>query len=105
KAWEKGCKFDGWDDYFDYEKWEKAFKEAGVNPYFYANREWGMEEILPWDVVDVGVTKKFLQREYKKALEGRITPDCRYYCTGCGVKDYDEGVICFEAPKMQIHKR
>jgi len=99
KAWEKGCKFDGWDDYFDHEKWEKAFKETGVNPHFYANRKWEIDEVLPWDVVDVGVTKKFLEREYKKALEGRITHDCRYYCTGCGVKDYDEGVICFEAPK------
>ncbi|AIS52099.1 hypothetical protein TKV_c09200 [Thermoanaerobacter kivui] len=99
KAWEKGCKFDGWEEYLNYDKWEEAFKEVGVNPHFYANRERSLEEVFPWDVIDVGVDKRYLIREYKKSQEGRITPDCRLYCTGCGVKDFDEGVVCFEASK------
>ncbi|ADD02123.1 Radical SAM domain protein [Thermoanaerobacter italicus Ab9] len=105
KAWEKGCRFDGWEEYFNYDKWEEAFKEVGVNPHFYANRERNLEEIFPWDVIDVGVDKRYLMREYKKSQEGRITPDCRLYCTGCGIKGFDEGVVCFEAPQKQVYKR
>lgn len=99
KAWKKGCKFDGWDEYLHYDKWMEAFEETGIDPHFYANRDRDLEEVFPWDIVDVGVDKRYLIREYKNAQSGKVTGDCRLYCTGCGIKQFDEGVVCFEAPK------
>ncbi len=85
RTWEKGSKFDGWQEYFVYENWMSAFEEMGIDPYFYASRERSYDEILPWDFIDIGVTKKFLMRENDKAVSGEVTPDCRNGCTGCGV--------------------
>ncbi len=85
RTWEKGSKFDGWQEYFVYENWMSAFEELGIDPYFYASRERSYDEILPWDFIDIGVTKKFLMRENDKAVSGEVTPDCRNGCTGCGV--------------------
>ncbi|MGB9678698.1 MAG: TIGR03960 family B12-binding radical SAM protein [Thermoanaerobacteraceae bacterium] len=96
KAWEKGCKFDGWDEYLKYDKWLEAFEEEGIDPHFYANRERNYDEIFPWDVVDVGVNKKYLLRELNKSKELKTTKDCRVFCTGCGIKEFDEEVKCFE---------
>jgi len=96
KAWEKGCKFDGWDEYLKYDKWLEAFEEEGIDPHFYANRERNYDEIFPWDVVDVGVNKKYLLRELNKSKELKTTNDCRVFCTGCGIKEFDEEVKCFE---------
>ena len=84
KAFELGCKFDGWSEHFDYETWMKAFDECGVDPDFYANRIRGDDEVFPWDHIDIGVSKKFLLCEYKKALESTPSPNCRENCLGCG---------------------
>ena len=90
-----GCKFDGWTDFFDYEKWMEAFRIHGIDPTFYAHRRIGMEEILPWDYADIGVTRKFMEEEYQKAMKGITTPSCREHCSGCGATRFGGGV-CFE---------
>ena len=83
-AHRSGVKFDGWDEFFDYDKWLAAFKECGVDPAFYANREYGVDEVLAWDIIDCGVSKEFLKREREKAYKGVTTPNCREKCSGCG---------------------
>ncbi|MBQ3564397.1 MAG: TIGR03960 family B12-binding radical SAM protein [Clostridia bacterium] len=98
KAWEKGCKFDGWDEYFNYEKWLEAFDECGLDPAFYANRKREYDEILPWDFIDIGVSKRFLINQDKLAQESVTTPNCRQKCAGCGATKFGEG-ICREACK------
>ena len=79
-----GARLDGWDEHFAYHKWLDAFKECGVDPNFYTVRGYGKDEILPWDVIDVGVSKDFLLRERKRAYDATVTPDCREQCSGCG---------------------
>ena len=79
-----GMEFDAWDEHFSYEKWEKAFENAGLDMGFYANRRMGLDEVLPWDVIDIGVTKEFLKREYLKSRDAVSTPNCREKCSGCG---------------------
>ena len=83
-AAEEGFCFDAWDEFFDYDKWLSVFERAGVDPAFFANRQFGLDEILPWDVIDCGVTKEFFKRERAKALEAVTTPNCREKCAGCG---------------------
>lgn len=92
KAWELGCKFDGWGEYFKYDIWMKAFEECGIDPYFYAARKREYDEILPWDHIDIGVSKKFLISESKKAYEEKITPNCRVNCGGCGAAVFESGI-------------
>lgn len=94
KAWEKGCRFDGWYDMFDYNKWMETFKEQNVDPNFYGSRKRELDEILPWDFIDCGVSKEFLIREYKKAMESITTPDCRQVCSNCGVNTKLIGGVC-----------
>ena len=94
RAWELGCKFDGWDEHFKYETWLQAFEDCGIDPKFYSQRRRELEEILPWSHIDVGVTKKYLKSEYKKALKGDTTRDCRSVCTGCGINLLEEGGVC-----------
>lgn len=86
EAVRQGQRFDGWDEYFDYDKWMKIFEKTGVDPDFYTTRRIGFDETLPWDHIDIGVTKQFLRREAEKAYAGVPTPDCRTQCSGCGVK-------------------
>jgi radical SAM family uncharacterized protein len=96
KAFEKGAKFDGWSDYFNFEIWQDALKECNIDGSFYAYRERSYEEILPWDFIDIGVDKSFLIKENEKAKTGILTPDCRLGCTNCGVNvNFREGK-CFE---------
>lgn len=95
-AWKKGCKFDGWTDHFNYEKWMEAFRECGIEPSFYANRRRDFEEILPWDHIDAGVSKEYLANEDRKALKGELTRDCRMGCTNCGIRNLGEGEVCFD---------
>ncbi len=95
KALEKGCKFDGWDECFNIEKWEEAFEECGIDPAFYANRQREFGEILPWEHLDYAVSKEFLIRENKTARMGKTTPNCRENCSACGANCYGEGV-CYE---------
>ncbi|PKM83001.1 MAG: B12-binding domain-containing radical SAM protein [Firmicutes bacterium HGW-Firmicutes-14] len=86
KAWELGCRFDSWTDRFQFETWLQAFRETGTDPWFYANRPFGMEETLPWSHIDTGVTHEFLVSEYNNAFTGKTTGDCRFgECTVCGV--------------------
>ena len=94
-AQQKGCRFDGWDEHFDYEKWMEAFCDCNVDPEFYAYRHIDHSEVLPWDHIDVGVTKAFLMKEHDKAYEEKTTPSCREKCAGCGATGFGGGV-CFE---------
>lgn len=91
RAHELGAKFDGWDEHFDLEIWKKAMEECGLDISFYAHRTRELDEVFPWDHIDVGVSKKFLIREAKKALNEEITPDCRKGCNGCGINVHDIG--------------
>ena len=79
-----GQKFDGWDEHFSYERWLQAFENVGIDPAFYANRHFGLDEVLPWDIIDCGVTKSFFLREREKAYQSKTTPNCREHCSGCG---------------------
>ena len=94
-AYESGCIFDAWGDFFDAEKWDAAFEKAGLDVAFYAYRERNIDEILPWDFIDVGIRKDFFVREWKRAMEGTVTPNCRMMCSGCGCRSLGGGV-CYE---------
>lgn len=91
-AYEKGALFDAWSECFDAAIWKDAFEECGIDPDFYTMRERSVDEKLPWDFIDTGVTKAFLVREWERAKEGRITPNCREACQGCGCAVYGGGV-------------
>lgn len=85
EAWRLGCKFDAWSEEFRFYRWEEAFARTGLDPAFYANRRREPDEVFPWDHLDSGVTREFLEEEYRRALAGEGTPDCRMdYCTMCG---------------------
>ncbi|MBE6652352.1 MAG: TIGR03960 family B12-binding radical SAM protein [Ruminococcaceae bacterium] len=84
EACRRGFKFEAWSEFFDYDAWMDIFAATGIDPSFYANRRYGLDEVLPWDIIDCGVTKKFLQRENARAHEGTTTPNCRESCSGCG---------------------
>ncbi len=94
-AQKKGCRFDGWDEHFDYEKWLEAFSDCGIDPEFYAYRKIDHGEVLPWDHIDIGVKKEYLMKEHDRAYEGVTTPSCREKCMGCGAASFGGGV-CFE---------
>jgi radical SAM family uncharacterized protein len=87
RAWQLGAKFDAWDELFDEGLWWRAFAEAGLDPNFYARRERPLDEVFPWDHMDVGVRKEFLIEEYRRSLRGEPTMDCRQACIDCGVSD------------------
>lgn len=93
-AVENGARLDGWDEYFEYGKWLDAFEKCGVDVDYYTTRGFGEEELLPWDAIDVGVSKKFLLRERKRAYENLVTPDCRHGCAGCGANCLLKEVAC-----------
>nr|WP_317326310.1 TIGR03960 family B12-binding radical SAM protein [uncultured Flavonifractor sp.] len=93
-AWRQGAKFDAWSEYFDFDRWLAAFAACGVDPAFYANRTRARDELMPWDVTSVGVSKDFLWRERERAYEAVITPDCRVQCTGCGANKLCPGGKC-----------
>ena len=95
KAYEKGALYDAWSENFRYDLWKEAFAETGVDIEFYTLRERNTEEILPWDFIDAGVSRKFLIREWERALAEEVTPNCRQQCSGCGVKKY-KGGVCVE---------
>lgn len=95
KAWENGAKFDGWTESFKYNAWLKALEQTGLSREFYANRERSYDEILPWDHISIGVSKRFFIEEMEKAKNEAITPNCRQDCSMCGAKVFGGGV-CFE---------
>ena len=91
KARELGCRFDGWSDQFDFEKWVEAFEKCGLPLEDYAGRAWSTDEVLPWSRIDTGVSGEYLKKEYELAMSGERTPDCRNAaCLGCGVCDHEE---------------
>ncbi len=94
-AYRKGCIYDAWSEYFHNDAWMEAFEECGIDIGFYTTRERSAEETLPWDFLDCGVDKEFLKREWEKALEGTVSPNCRARCQGCGANRFGGGV-CFE---------
>ena len=77
RAYRKGCLYDAWNEMFDNEKWMDSFEEEGLDIDFYNLRERSLDELFPWDFIDIGVTKEFLKREWKRAMEGEVTPNCR----------------------------
>jgi radical SAM family uncharacterized protein len=96
ECYKRGCIFDAWGEYFNYDIWLEVMREKGISVEFYNNRERSFDEILPWDFIDVGVTKKFLWREYENARAALVTPNCRAKCAGCGAASFGGGV-CFES--------
>ena len=95
RAYEKGCFYDAWSEYFHYDRWLVAFEECNLSIPFYTTRERSLDEIFPWDFIDCGVTKEFLKREWLKALAGQTSPNCKKQCQGCGANRFGGG-ICFE---------
>ncbi|MBQ6570333.1 MAG: TIGR03960 family B12-binding radical SAM protein, partial [Clostridia bacterium] len=91
-AWKMGCKFDGWTGYFKYDLWLKAFEQCGLDLKFYASRRRSTDEVLPWDHIDVGISKNFLKRELEKAYHAKTTNHCRQNCSGCGADKLTGGV-------------
>lgn len=85
RAAELGCKLDGWDEHFSFEKWQQAFRDSGLDLAQVAARQYNLDESLPWDHLNSGVNKTFLKKEYERALAGQITQDCRESCLGCGM--------------------
>ena len=100
-AWKKGCKLDGWSEHLKKDAWEESFAENGIDPFFYTARRRDYEEILPWEHMDYGVTKKFLVSESKKAHEGVTTACCREKCAGCGANKLNGGA-CDEIGKTVV---
>lgn len=93
-VYKKGAIFDSWTEQFDLQKWKDAFEEIGMDPYFYTFRERDEEELFPWDFIDIGVTKQFMLREWKRAKEAVVTPNCKQQCSGCGASRFGGG-ICY----------
>jgi len=94
EAMNRGAHLDGWDEHFCYQHWLDAFAACGVDPDFYTVRGYGEEELLPWDMFNVGISKKFLLRERHKAYDAVVTPDCRQGCSGCGANCLLKEVEC-----------
>ncbi len=94
EAHKLGCKLDGWNEYFSFEKWQQAFQNAGVDMSFYNERERSLDEVLPWDVTFCGVTKDFFKRELMAAKEVVTTPNCQDKCAGCGANRYQCNSVC-----------
>mgnify|MGYP000714144937 FL=1 len=95
-AHELGCKLDGWDEYFRYDLWMQAFSDCGVDPEFYTTRGFAEDEILPWQTIDIGVSRDFFLRERALAYQSVTTPDCRTKCAGCGARSLSERGVCDE---------
>ena len=95
EAYKRGMHFDGWSDCFSLKAWLEVFEACGIDPSFYANRRRSFDEVLPWDHLDYGVSKKFLQSECERAYRSEASPNCREKCMGCGAMKYGGGV-CYE---------
>ncbi len=95
-VWRDGGRLDAWTDYFVYDRWMKAFADTGIDPDFYAHRERATDEVLPWDMIDVGVRKQHLIRERERAYASALSPDCRHQCAACGAAKLLHGRPCDE---------
>ncbi len=96
EAYRQGALFDSWSEYFQNEIWMNAFADCGVSLDFYTTRERKLDEIFPWDFIDAGVSKEFLVREWQKAMQEEVTPNCRQKCSGCGALQF-KGGVCHES--------
>ncbi len=97
-----GCRFDGWTECFDFKKWTEAFRICGLDPATYASRSFGLDEQLPWQFVQTGITQEFLKREYNRAIKAEVTPNCRAKCEACGMACKDGGRETFGKPARTI---
>lgn len=93
-VWRAGGRLEAWSDYFSFERWMKAFDDADVDPTFYAHREREKDEIMPWDIVDVGVRRAHLWHEREQAYKSELSPDCRKQCSACGAAKLLKGGKC-----------
>ena len=105
KAYESGCLFDAWTEQFKDDLWQKAFDDCGIDPDFYTVRPRGEDELFPWDFIDIGVSKKFLFREWERAMQGLTTPKCLESCSGCGAASYGCGVCPSSPEREERHKK
>lgn len=107
EAWRLGARFDAWGEHFRMDLWKEAFRRSGLNPEFYLYRSRSTEEILPWDHIKSRVKKSYLEREWRKALQRKITPDCREKCLECGVCDHKKiDPVLFKdwTPALRVEK-
>ena len=95
-VYKKGCIYDAWTEFFNYEAWMETMEENGLDYHFYTTRKRELDEIFPWDFIDIGVTKEFLKREWNNAMAEKVTPNCREKCSGCGAARFGGGV-CYES--------
>lgn len=93
-VWRSGGRLEAWTDYFSFDRWMQAFDDAGVDPTFYAHRERCKDEVMPWDVVDVGVRKEHLWHEKEQCYRSELSPDCRKQCSACGAAKLLKGGRC-----------
>lgn len=100
EAVRRGARLDGWDEYFRYDIWLQAFEACGINPDFYTVRGFGLDELLPWQTISVGVSDAFFRRERERAYASQTTPDCRTKCSGCGASSLCKGGVCHEAASI-----
>lgn len=84
-AWINGAKFDAWQDQFNYNTWMDAFEAHDIDPAFYTSRTRQLDEVFPWDHINAGISRRFLQKEYQNSLAGKLTDDCRENCVACGI--------------------
>ena len=99
EAYRMGALYDAWTEYWNYDRWLQAFENCGIDIDFYTTRQRSLDEILPWDFIDIGVTKEFLKKEWERAHQEEVTPNCRMKCSGCGVARY-KGGVCVEKRKQ-----
>ena len=90
-VWRNGGRLEAWSDYFSFERWQKAFEDCGIDPAFYANRDYPLDSVLPWDIIDVGVRKQHLLHEREMCYASTLSPDCRKQCSACGAAKLLEG--------------
>ena len=102
KAYRKGCIFDAWGEYYKHDVWMETFAECGIDTSFYTTRERGLDEIFPWDFIDCGVSKDFLKKEWQRALDEQITPNCKQQCSACGAARFQSG-ICVGVQSRTLH--
>ena len=101
EAYRLGSLYDAWTEYWNYDRWLQAFENTGIDMDFYTLRERDINEIFPWDFINIGVTKEFLKKEWQKAHEGIVTSNCKTKCSGCGAGKYKAGV-CTEKRVAQM---
>jgi radical SAM family uncharacterized protein len=102
-AWNKGARFDAWDELFKLDIWLESLAEAGLDPAFYSRRERPRDEVFPWDHIDCGVSREFLWNEYQQALAAATTPECRVTCSACGAQSFGGGVCFGESAASSTH--